>query len=616
MNLSLLRTKIPLMIAISILVTVLILVSYSAIFIRNTLVNNSKKELDFAVNNYSKNIKLNIELGLSEINTMGYAYSALVRSDSLQTDREVVDDIIKEILHKSDIFNATGTVWEPNAFDGNDYKYANNKKYDATGRIISSWSLDDDGKYYFYKMDDFYNSDIYKTLKKTKKEILLDPRKIDSKDNTLKISFISPIILDTTFLGMIGADMSIDFVQANAIKLKKKLFNGTADILVLSQNGYIAANTKNIDSLGSYFPDYKFFDKSKIIEKKDSIEIYNIINIGKTSVPWQVKVSVPKTAVLGKANETMITQLAIGIVLIIITILIAVTIITRMLKPLKTLSNNVAVLNEGKLQLIDNLKGKDEIAIVSKSFNTVIEKLKEVIDSIKEGANKTAVNSSEITDISHTISNGANAQAATTEQVSSSIEEITASINQTTTNTKTTSSYANDLVVGINELSNSMNKSIVAMQEIIEKISIIGNIAQRTNMLALNAAVEAARAGEHGKGFGVVAAEVKNLAQNAQDAAEEIDKISAENVKIALQSGKNLEDIIPKIKKTASLINEISETSFEQKNTINQINNAIMGLNSVTQQNATAADELEERASQLLNEATSLEDSISFFQKE
>ncbi|RLD76388.1 MAG: hypothetical protein DRJ07_16445, partial [Bacteroidetes bacterium] len=536
------------MIAVAISITVLILVSYSAFNIRKVLIKDSKKELQFATSNFAQNIELKIELALSEINTMGYAYTALVRNDTVDTDREVVNDIIKEILHKSTIFNATGTVWEPDAFDGKDHVYANLERYDETGRIISSWNLDKNGKYEYAKMDGFYNLGIYKLLKKNKKEIILEPgiNDYDGK-KVLKISFISPILLDENFLGMIGADMSIDFIQENAVELKKQLFNGEANILVLSQNGKIAADTKNVDSLGTTIADIDLNEKSEIIEDQEFITSYHIIKFGKAEIPWQVIVNVPKSVILSQANKTMYAQLLIGFILLVLTILITIIIVNRMLKPLQDLSENVGVLNEGKLQLINSRERNDEIALVSKSFNTVILKLKDVIVSIKTGAKKTATNSSKISEISHHIAKGANAQAATTEEVSSSIEEITASINQTTKNTEITNSYANELVTGINELGHSMEASIQAMREIIEKISVIGDIAKRTNLLALNAAVEAARAGSHGKGFGVVAAEVKKLAQNAQDAADEIDKISAGNINIAVESGKKVNEIIPKI---------------------------------------------------------------------
>jgi methyl-accepting chemotaxis protein len=94
------------------------------------------------------------------------------------------------------------------------------------------------------------------------------------------------------------------------------------------------------------------------------------------------------------------------------------------------------------------------------------------------------------------------------------------------------------------------------MQEIAEKVSIIGEIARQTNILALNAAVEAARAGEHGKGFAVVAAEVRKLAERSQISAVEIDALTKNSVKATEYAGNLLSGIAPEIGKTARLVGQ------------------------------------------------------------
>ena len=96
-------------------------------------------------------------------------------------------------------------------------------------------------------------------------------------------------------------------------------------------------------------------------------------------------------------------------------------------------------------------------------------------------------------------------------------------------------------------------------------------------------------------------------------AAAEIDRISSGNIHIVKDSGSKLNDLIPKIEKTAHLIQEVSETSIEQSSTINQINSAIFQLNDITQQNASTADGLELSAQQLAENAVMLKKAVSFF---
>jgi len=159
----------------------------------------------------------------------------------------------------------------------------------------------------------------------------------------------------------------------------------------------------------------------------------------------------------------------------------------------------------------------------------------------------------------------------------------------------------------------SVGRTLEAMKEIAEKISIIDEIAYQTNLLALNAAIEAARAGDHGKGFAVVATEVRKLAERSQGAAKEISVLATSSVKVAEQSGELLNQLAPNVQKGADVVQELSAASAEQAQGVNQVSRAMTQVDQVTQQSASAAEELSATAEELSAQAETLQQLIGFF---
>jgi methyl-accepting chemotaxis protein len=196
------------------------------------------------------------------------------------------------------------------------------------------------------------------------------------------------------------------------------------------------------------------------------------------------------------------------------------------------------------------------------------------------------------------------------------MEQMSANIEQNVENAKNADKIAKKSAFEIEYSSNEVKTTAKSMDEIAKKTSIIGDIAFQVNILALNAAVEAARAGVHGKGFGVVANEVGKLADRSKLAALEIDQLTNKSFITAKASGLSLEKIVPEIKKTADLVQDITKASIEQQSGTEQINNAIQQLNNVTQQNAASAEHLATNVETLTMLADKLNKLIAFFKIE
>ncbi|PWE00672.1 methyl-accepting chemotaxis protein [Marinilabilia rubra] len=257
---------------------------------------------------------------------------------------------------------------------------------------------------------------------------------------------------------------------------------------------------------------------------------------------------------------------------------------------------------------------KDEIGQLARALQHMVEQLRNIIGDVIGSADNITGASQEMSSTSQQMSQGASEQASSAEEISSSMEQMVANIQQNTDSAQQTEKIALQAAGGIRKGSESTNTTARSMKEIAAKVSIIGDIAYQTNILALNAAVEAARAGEHGQGFAVVAEEVRKLAERSQIAAEEIDELSGSGVEIAEQAGKQLEEIVPDIEKTAKLVQEIAAASMEQNSGADQINNAIQQLNQVIQQNAAASEEMASSSEELSGQAEQMREVVSYFQ--
>ncbi|MCB1310093.1 MAG: methyl-accepting chemotaxis sensory transducer [Leptospiraceae bacterium] len=193
------------------------------------------------------------------------------------------------------------------------------------------------------------------------------------------------------------------------------------------------------------------------------------------------------------------------------------------------------------------------------------------------------------------------------------MEEMTSSITQNARNAAETEKIAVKTATESEEGGQAVEDTVKAMKQIAEKIEIIDEIAYQTNLLALNAAIEAARAGDHGKGFAVVASEVRKLAERSQGAAQEISTLATDSVEIALRAGELLNQIVPAVRRTADLVQEITASSKEQDSNVNQINSAVGQLDNLAQSNASAAEELASTAEELSGQAQQLQQLMEFF---
>ena len=250
---------------------------------------------------------------------------------------------------------------------------------------------------------------------------------------------------------------------------------------------------------------------------------------------------------------------------------------------------------------------------LGRALRLMVQKLSHVIGEARGGVETLSSGSVQVSSSSQVVARGTSEQGASVEETTASLEQMTASITQNASNSRQMEQMALQGADNADTTARAVEESIEAMQAIAEKISIIEEIAYQTNLLALNAAIEAARAGEHGRGFAVVATEVRKLAERSQEAAKEISGFATSSVEIAERSGKSLAELVPSIRKTLELVQEVAAASDEQSSGVSQINRAMSQVDQVTQQNASAAEELSGTAHQMAEQAESLRQLMAFF---
>jgi len=312
-----------------------------------------------------------------------------------------------------------------------------------------------------------------------------------------------------------------------------------------------------------------------------------------------------------ETGRNLVYGLAIAAILLAVALAWWVTV--SITKPLNSAVGVADELANGNLTVKIESDSTDETGLLLTSMANMVAKLSNIIGEVNTASEALNNAAGQVSQTAQSLSQSSSEQAASVEETTASIEQITASINQNTENAKVTDGMASKSSTEAVEGGTAVKNTVDAMKSIAGKIGIIDDIAYQTNLLALNAAIEAARAGEHGKGFAVVAAEVRKLAERSQVAAQEIGQLASSSVGMAEQAGKLLDTMVPAIKKTSDLVQEIAAASQEQSAGVGQINGAMGQLNKATQQNASASEELAATAEEMGGQSSQLTSLMSFF---
>ncbi len=298
--------------------------------------------------------------------------------------------------------------------------------------------------------------------------------------------------------------------------------------------------------------------------------------------------------------------------------------------PLHQTLRQFRAIGDGDLTQQLKPESKDEMGELISGLENMRQSLVQTVTMVRQSSGSIAVSSDEIASGNMDLSSRTEQQAASLEETASSMEELTSTVQQNADNARqantlalTASDVASKGGKVVGDVVHTMSSIKESSNKIVDIIAVIDGIAFQTNILALNAAVEAARAGEQGRGFAVVASEVRSLAQRSANAAKEIKELIANSVdkveegaRLVDDAGKTMDEIVVSIKSVADIMAEITAASEEQREGIQQVNQAITKMDEATQQNAALVEQAAAAAGSMRDQASNLNQAVGIFKLE
>ncbi len=400
--LNTIRGKIGFIAAAGMIISVTVISTTSIVTLRNMEINSAIQNAKSISLDLKNEIKTNIDVGLdATINIANALQINNILADSIKLSRTQVLGILKNELNNNPDFLGTYTLWEPNKFDGKDQEYISAEGHDGTGRFIPYWYRCNNvlalTPIENYDNDEKTTGTYYNVSKTTKKEAVIDPYFYKACDQqTFMMSCIAPVVNGNDFVGLVGVDFEIKWLQNLLLTHASDLYGGEGRATILSANGTVAATTLDTSKIGK--PVGELFTNNKsylnatsasIHEFKDgTLYIYSPITFGKTDNIWIICITIPEDVVTAHAVSLMWRFIVMSVVFVIGFSVLIIYFINRFVSPINLITQNAQKLATGSIEETKIKVDTLEIQELNLNFSKLSKsqrQITEVCKSISEG---------------------------------------------------------------------------------------------------------------------------------------------------------------------------------------------------------------------------------------